>query len=291
MPLDPFARLTFRGMRFDRASMPLEALPELAAYRDLVLAFARILFKKQNPDRQRLPKGFDESLGLMLEGMEAGSLVASIARKSPSSDLLFENEVGPDYFAKARDLITEIIDSEGESGLDTEFRDALGRFTAFGRTLNEDESITLASAERAGTTPYTRTIRKRILLRHETTYEDEITLVGEVRMADLDTEGFSLRIAGGRRINVQTLPLFFPLAIRSLQGAAIVKIRGTGLFDAQGNLLRVPMATDVSLDEEGEGTCVHDFGCPAALDLQLDGLLSLPQHWFDGEASRIRESQ
>jgi hypothetical protein len=274
MPPDSFARLTFRGTRFDRAAMPLEALPELAAYRDLVLAFARILYKKQNPDRQRLPKGFDESLKLVLERLEAGSTVAAVARKTSPPEGLFDAEGEHDYFGEARDLITEIIDKEGESELAPEFEDALGRFTAFGRTLSDDESIVVSTESRTGKTPYTRSVRKRILLRHQTTYEDEVLLVGEVRMADLDKEGFSLRIASGRRIDVQTLPLFFPLALRSLQGAATVRIRGTGLYDAQGVLIRVPMASDVSLDEEGNTASGNRFGCPASLDHQLEGLLS-----------------
>jgi hypothetical protein len=288
MPPDSFARLTFRGTRFDRAAMPLEALPELAAYRDLVLAFARILYKKQNPDRQRLPKGFDESLKLVLERLEAGSTVAAVARKTSPPEGLFDAEGEHDYFGEARDLITEIIDKEGESELAPEFEDALGRFTAFGRTLSDDESIVVSTESRTGKTPYTRSVRKRILLRHQTTYEDEVLLVGEVRMADLDKEGFSLRIASGRRIDVQTLPLFFPLALRSLQGAATVRIRGTGLYDAQGVLIRVPMASDVSLDEEGNTASGNRFGCPASLDHQLEGLLSLPAGWYDGEGESYR---
>jgi hypothetical protein len=40
MSRSPFATLIFRGKRFDGAVMPLEALPELAAYRDLVAAVA-----------------------------------------------------------------------------------------------------------------------------------------------------------------------------------------------------------------------------------------------------------
>ena len=61
----PFTTLVFQGPRFGEAAMPLEALPELAAYRDLLIAVAKSLFQADNPDRHRLPKGFESSFRLV----------------------------------------------------------------------------------------------------------------------------------------------------------------------------------------------------------------------------------
>jgi hypothetical protein len=68
----PFVSLVFSGPRFRDGSFPLEALPELVAYRELILAAARALFQVGNPTRQRLPRGFEASFKLVLERVEAG---------------------------------------------------------------------------------------------------------------------------------------------------------------------------------------------------------------------------
>ena len=77
----PFATLVFRGKRFDGAVMPLEALPELAAYRDLLAAVAREFFFAENPGRLRLPKGFADSFRLSLARIEQGSAVPIVERE------------------------------------------------------------------------------------------------------------------------------------------------------------------------------------------------------------------
>src|SRR5450432_2511336 len=84
MNRSPFVTLIFRGARFQGAAMPLEALPELAAYRDLVLATARALYQNRHPERQRLPKGFDNGLRLVLDRVEAGSTTPLVSRAVPA---------------------------------------------------------------------------------------------------------------------------------------------------------------------------------------------------------------
>ncbi len=83
------------------------------------------------------------------------------------------------------------------------------RFSAFGQTLNgDDEFILVGPPGVKDGARYDRAVRKRILLFKQTTYEDAITLVGEVRAADKDTEGFWLRTRDGDRIQVNAPPLF-----------------------------------------------------------------------------------
>ena len=57
--LTPFLALHFRGARFDDdTGMPVETLGELVAYGELVAEVAHFVFLAQNPERQRVPKGF-----------------------------------------------------------------------------------------------------------------------------------------------------------------------------------------------------------------------------------------
>ena len=120
--------------------MPLDALPELAAYRDLVLATARAIYQSGHPERQRLPKGFDGGLRLVLDRVEGGSVVPIVSREIATATLFpdaFEDE-----FEQAREKVQALIQSAGaDSGLsfDSE-RQVLARFNAFGRSLGPDES-------------------------------------------------------------------------------------------------------------------------------------------------------
>ncbi|MCK6682548.1 MAG: hypothetical protein L6R30_09045, partial [Thermoanaerobaculia bacterium] len=130
---------------------------------------------------------------------------------------------------------------------------------------------------------YNRAVRKKLLLAAQATYEDEVHLVGEVRAADKDTEGFFLRVAGGARVQVKALPLFFPVALKSLQESALVRVRGTGVFDADGTLLRVTSATDVSSAEEGDEVTTKG-GCGIPVLQQIEALGALQPGWYDSES-------
>jgi len=279
MRKSPFVTLIFRGGRFGEAAMPLEALPELAAYRDLVVAVAKALYQGANRDRQRLPKGFETAFRLVLDRVEPGSTVPVISRLSEDPSLLFPAE--PDWFDRARDLVERGIGAASRGvAVPTELsNEILARFGAFGRTLRDDESIVVAQPGKRDGAVYDRAVRRGLVLRVQATYEDDVDLLGEVRAADKDAEGFVLRTADGRKLDVHTPPLFFPLALRSLGESALVRVRGSGTYNAEGELVKVSMATDVSLAEEGDEQTRP--GCPTPVESQVESLAALPRGWYD----------
>jgi hypothetical protein len=292
MSKSPFVTLIFRGARFDASAMPVEVLPELAAYRDLVLAVAKALFQAENRERQRLPKGFEASFRLVLDHVEPGSAIPIVSRVTAPAPtpLLFPASMSPDLFDMARDVVERGIAAAGRgTALPAELtKEILVRFNAFGRTLGDHESIVVAppgSRERA---IYDRVVRKRLVLQAQATYEDDVNLLGEVRAADKDAEGFSLRTSDGRKLEVHTPPLFFPLALRSLKDAALVRVRGTGLYDPDGALLRVIMATDVSLAEEGDEQTRP--GCPTPVEAQVESFKALEAGWYDDSSPAYEAS-
>lgn len=281
----PFVSLVFRGARFQGAAMPLEALPELAAYRDLVLATARALYQARHPERQRLPKGFDSGLRLVLERLESGSTVPIISREIDMPMLFPVPDGGGDLFEEARLTVERLIGSGGlGSGLPVESeRQVLARFNAFGRTLGADEAIVVAPpGEREGAV-YSREVRRRLILRTQATYEAAVDLIGEIRAADKDTDSYMLRTLEGARIPMRAAPLFLPVALRSLeQDNVLVRVRGTGVLDGDGNVQRITMTTDVSLAEEGAER--SKAGCPTPVDQQMSSLQALPDRWFDDDS-------
>jgi hypothetical protein len=281
MSKSPFVTLIFRGRRFHEPAMPLESLPELAAYRDLVLAVAKVLFQEEKPGRQRLPKGFEAGFRLVLERVDPGSAVPVVSRlfDDPGSKMpLFPTS---DLFDNARDVVERGIAAAAKDlPLPKELtKEILARFNAFGRTLVDDESIVVAQPGKREGAIYDRAVRRKLVLQAQATYEDDVNLVGEVRAADKDAEGFVLRTSDGRKLEVRTPTLFFPLALRSLGEAALVRVRGTGLFDADSTLLKVTMASDVSLAEEGDEQTRP--GCPTPVETQVESLKALAPGWYD----------
>jgi hypothetical protein len=284
MAKTPFVTLVFQGSRFGGAAMPLEALPELAAYRDLVLATAKALYQAKNPARQRLPKGFDEGLRLVLERVDAGSAVPVISRVTDGNEqlsLVTANGL-VDFFDQARELVQTGIATGGfaADALPPELaKQVLARFNSFGRSLGPDEAIIVARPGTREGARYTREVRRRLVLQAQTTFEDEVDLLGEVRSADKDADGFTLRTPEGEKIPVRAPPLFFPLALRSLGEAALVRVHGIGLLDVEGNVRRIT-ASEVSLAEEGVERHLRP-GCSMPIEQQVEALRALPAGWFD----------
>lgn len=281
----PFLTLVFKGGRFENnGGMPVEALPELVAYRELVVAVARALWQENNPGRQRLPKGFEKSFKLQLERIGAGSVVPEVVREiSPAPP------PGEDFFSTARDIVESTVKSiAAGQGLPTAFpRQALARFSAFGQSLSqtEDEHVLLGPPNSEAVTRYDRAIRTRLLLAEEQEFADAVSLLGSVSAADRDAEGFDLRLEDGSKVQVHAPIAFFPVIVQALaKPETQVRVRGLGLFDRTARLLRVTSAADVSLAEEGEVSSGKVGNCATPIETQLEALRALGAGWFEHDS-------
>jgi hypothetical protein len=287
MSRSPFATLIFRGKRFDGAVMPLEALPELAAYRDLLAAVAKELFFAENPGRVRLPKGFDDSFRLTLSRIEAGSAVPVVEREFTDPQLFPHSDI----FDRAREQVeSAITDLAAKAAFPPWLNAAVtARFSSFGRTLRDDELVVVAGPGKREGAVYDRQVRRAILVRSQGTYEEDVDLVGVVRETDVDQDSFEIRLADDRRIPVRASRPFFAQVVQSLQRDSAVRVSGTGIYDAEGKLLRVAQATDVSAAEEGDVASGRP-GCRIPVDEQVDSLRGLQDGWLDG-AGRALENE
>src|SRR3990172_10310185 len=77
---------TFKGGSFDDHGVDLDALPDLLAYKTLLVETAKELWRRKNPDRQRLPKNFEDSLSLKFYEIKAGSAAIPLMREIEISD-------------------------------------------------------------------------------------------------------------------------------------------------------------------------------------------------------------
>lgn len=192
--------LRFEGPRFDGAWLPLDVLPELLAYKDLLVETAKELWRREHPSRERLPANFD-AVTIKFREIRPGSAAIPLVRELPdmrAPQLPLEE----DEFDRAATVLEESIDAGGLEGPlpDLLPRNVIPLFEKFGRTLREGEAICARARGRRSETRYTEAVRQRIVSSLARVYEDVIDIVGEVRMADIDGHNFSLRLADDSKV-------------------------------------------------------------------------------------------
>lgn len=283
---DAFARFRFAGGRFDSHTIPLEVLPDFAAYRKLVVEVAKMLFRMRMGTRVRVPKGFEDSFQIGLARIEGGrSAVAymprlrPVATPPPQQPLNFAANqpsfVQPQYpdFDDARDYIDNLIDSVGSTGsVPQEFPVELaGLFNSFGQSLLEDEFIELGFG---GAKPvrYDTFIRKKIVLSRETMYENAVDaqfvlnggVVAQGTIHVLDVNGGSFDFQPSTEFE-----------FRKAYGRASENVRlvGTGLYDKNDRLRRL-LSVNVIYSEGG---------ATQPFESRLEEIRATPAGWYDNE--------
>ncbi len=195
----PVTTLRFDGPRFVAHGLDIDVLPELIAYKQLLVETAKHLWHMANPERERIPRGFEESLSLSFFRLDEGSTAVPIMRQITPGQIALER----DEFDQAADLIESGIDAAGSQQPLPEHlsKTILPFFGGLGKTLRADESIFMQTPYRTQPVHFNKTVRDRITSYVEGRYEDTIDLTGEVRQADLDGLSFTLKLDAGDKIS------------------------------------------------------------------------------------------
>ena len=278
-----FLQPCFEGERFEQHTLPVEVARDLAAYEELVIALARHLYLEAHPGRQRVPKGFEESFSLHLDGVEPGSArpllawVTALALGTlpfpPGGDGSEETQT----FFQARDLIAECIDaSAAGQPLPTRFpRRLLDYFNVLGRSLGEGESVDLHPDHTTGA-KLTPERRKRLVLAGQQYYTREVQYVGTVAELDWEKGTFRLRLTDGAVV-VAPLPDFFRERAVNAGGKtrSLAQVRCIGQFDANDHLQKIieTLQLEVSANH--------------ALAAQFEKLGTVADGWLEGAGRAI----
>lgn len=238
-----FALFTLDGARFKAEGMPTDSAVEVDYYRDAIFEAARVLWLADNPDRTYVPTNFDKAFDLRLVRVEQGS---ARTRVKLHRDSRYEQE-WYDYFERARDVITEVVEDTAVSGavpadVTPRVRRALRKV---GRTLEPDEKAILGEPAATGRhAELTLSVRSVLTAiddvvppEHE---EAEVTGV----IVEFDSRGQSfelLRDPDGIRVECR-LPSFIPALsnkVREVMAtdgvtAPDVKVSGFALLDSAG---------------------------------------------------------
>jgi hypothetical protein len=278
--------ITFSGPRFDDAGLELDVLAELLAYRKLLIETAKELWRTENRDRRRLPKGFEESIRLKFYTIESGSAVVPIKRVVPHDDaLLFDPRPRADEIDEAAQLIDDTIAAVSEERAipDRMPKAALPLLAALGENLRDGEVIWTRAARSPRPAEFTCTTRGRVERLLEAVYEDRVEIVGEVRSADVDQRNFAIRDSTGAKVPAKFQAEHEAEITDALHDHAScrVAIIGVGEFSARDGSLRRILRVEVLERRSALTEDEFDESAPPLWQSIVDLGASLPAEAWD----------
>lgn len=252
----PITTQKFNGERFKDHGLNLDVLPELIAYKTLLVETAKELWRAKNPGRERLKKNFEDGLKLKFYKLNPGSVSIPIEREYEAKESLFPSDHIPDELDEAVALLEESMKAAAE---DKRFPDVFPKnviplFDGLGKTLRGDESIEFSSARGRMSVVYTIEVRERILKRTANEYTDRIKIQGEIRSASIDGNSFTIRQDDGAKISGRfqhDQEIIITDALRE-HSSCRVEIQGTGFFGTDGGLKRIDEVEKLEVHRVGE---------------------------------------
>lgn len=186
--------LRYVGARFEGHRLPLDVLPDLSAFRDLLVSFVKAEWRAAHTQRERLPKGFEKSIAFDLVGIKDGSAVPQLEWDRDIAQLLlpdFKDELEAlveTAYTKVLDLIDGASSPAGAIELTSENVRALNKF---GSGLLSDEKIEFPDSRGAdGNVVYLDTYRrKRLITRGRDSYQTRFEDIGKLLGSSIDPSG------------------------------------------------------------------------------------------------------
>jgi hypothetical protein len=274
MNFEEYLRPRLEGRRFEKHSIPLDVLRDLAALEDLIKEVARWRYFQENEGRSRLPRGFSEKVVLTLTAVEEGSAIPVLA-------LMFASLFPPAeqvFYEQAREAIISAVRAAERNESPTRFlpANALAFFNRFGRNLRDGEAIVLAPDNPDAPARLTKDVRRRLVLASKEIKEiaEEIEIRGVIHEADQSTKTFQITLADGSKINgpitaAHRKNIFE--AFNAYDKRAKIAIRGVGKFSRNQRLQ--------SIESVDETTMLDPLDIPA----RFDELKLLRNGWLDGD--------
>ncbi len=177
--------LRYVGARFDGHRLPLDVLPDLSAFRDLLVSFVKADWRAAHTDRERLPKGFEKSISFNLVGIKDGSAIPQLEWDRDVAQMLlpeFKDEL-EDLVDCSYDKILKLIDGANTAAGTAELTlDNIRALNRFGAGLLKDERIefpeSLGTDDNVVFLDFYR--RKRLITRGRNSYQARFEDIGKL---------------------------------------------------------------------------------------------------------------
>jgi hypothetical protein len=271
-------RLHFKGERFKDHALDLGALGTLRQFQKMVAETAKELWKTANPDRERIPKNFEDRTRLCLRTIEEGSANVPL-------EVFLEEETQPDLWQEepvelkeALDLAMEVFDAaHADRPLPDRFpKKLLCDYAEWGSSLGEDESLEMT---REGTAPVqvSSIACERLAAYADAPYLDAVDVVGQVLEADVKNRRFQLWLNDRHKVKLSFSPEQEQEVTTALKEYQTLRlhVKGRGRFSADGLLREVTELGDLSLQKEGEET--YDPSAPSIEDVLMAISKQIPE--------------
>jgi hypothetical protein len=248
-------RLAFKGRRFRDHALDLSAVTELSQFQKLVAETAKTLWRAANPDRERIPKNFEDRTRLCLRRIEDGSAVAplEVYLEEPVEPVLFEiQSAEPTEVKQAIEMAAHVFQSVGkDESLPENFpRHLIPEYEKFGQSLTDDDAVEIllpGSGNGAQPVSVTTSTMARLSALAERSYEDRVDVTGEVLEADVRQRRFQLWMDDRTGITVSFSSEQEGEITGALRDHRSVRLRivGRGDFSPQGKPIRITQVDEL----------------------------------------------
>lgn len=244
----------FKGGRFADHGVDVDVLPDLIAYKRILVETAKDIWRRKNPSRRRLPKNFDETLSLKFYEIRAGSAGVPLMREvqSEQTKLAFDR----DELDEAVEMLDDAIEAiAGDRPLPEALpRNVIELFGDYGKTLRNDERFELKIPHRRKAACYGAPERERFIRLAESVYEDLVDYIGEIRAADLDRGNFILKLDDGAKVIGKFSPDQETTITEALREHLSVRlhVRGRAEFLREAGPRRIISIECLSVEPAGE---------------------------------------
>jgi len=275
------AELQFCGSRFEDHALDVGALTELSCYQKLVADTAKALWRRANPDRERLPAHFEDRTRLYLREIKEGSAVAPLEAyvEEAEVDQLWEEEREvPPELLEAVSVSHAVFDAADNDrplpeGLP---RELIPEYVRFGEGLQAGEVIRVRVE---GKRPARLSVesRDRLLTFVDQAHTDTVVIEAEVVEADVRQRKFQV-VSGGRGTVTVPLPPEQELLVTSAlkeHKSARVRITGPAELSASGEIQRFLEVKSMELKRSEGGE--FDMSAPAIEDVLASIAAAVPE--------------
>lgn len=252
----PLVTHTFKGRRFEDHGVDLDVLPDLYAFKELLVATAKELWRRNHPERKNLPKNFEDSLCLKFYEVKSGSAAVPIFREveSDSQETLWESN----HLDELDEAVALVTDAAQAADTDKPLPDQLPKnviplFEKYGKTLLEDEYFEVQPQGSQKRAAYTRKSRERLLQFCAENYSDTVDFTGEVSAVDLGGS-FVLRLDDGTKVPAKFSPEQEAVVTEALRDhcSRRLRVRGTAEYQADGKVKSIVSVSDLTVQPVGE---------------------------------------